>query len=140
MQVPLALCITQGAEGIKWRIGRAVLAVRKGLVCIYSLEGYLRIPTSLFLQLLYFQLRNYFQVPLRYDSRQIKLLTMSKTCQLEAGGYKVHICGRGGRIIVKTPAQVNTTSAAAGFYMKITLHPTPPRLPRNTILLQSWGD
>ena len=83
---------------------------------------------------------NHLQVPLSYDSRQIKLLTLSKTCQLEAGGYKVHICGRGGRIIVKTPAQLNTTSTAAGFYMKITLHPTPPRLPRNTILLQSWGD
>ena len=85
-----------GAEGIKWRIGKAVLAVGKGLVRIYCWEGYLRIPNSLFLQLLCSQLRHYLQVPLSYNSRQIKLLTLSKTCQLEAGGYKVHICGRGG--------------------------------------------
>ena len=40
----------------------------------------------------------------------------------------------GGRIIVKTQAQLNTTLTAGGFYMKITLQPTQPRL------LQSWGD
>ena len=96
MQVPLALCITQGAEGMKRRNGKAVLAVGKGLVRIYRREGYLQIPTSIFLQVLYFQLRNYMQVLLCYNSRQIKLLTLSKTRQLEAGEYKVHICGSWG--------------------------------------------
>ena len=74
LQVPLSLCITKG-QG-------------KVLVRFYRREGYLRIPTSIFLQVLYFQLRNYMQVLLCYNSRQIKLLTLSKSCQLEAGGYK----------------------------------------------------
>ena len=131
------LCITQGAEGIKRRNEKAVLAVGKGLVRIYRREGYLQIPTSIFLQVLYFQLRNYMQVLLCYNSRQIKLLTLSKTDQLEAGDYKVHICGsEGGEYLSKVPAQLNTTTTAGGVYMKITLHPSHYDHPGTQI----WGD
>ena len=39
---------------------------------------------------------------------------------------------------VKTPAQLNTTSTAAGFYMRMTflIPPTPPNSPKTGTLLQ----
>ena len=121
------LCITQGAEGIKRRNEKAVLAVGKGLVRIYRREGYLQIPTSIFLQVLYFQLRNYMQVLLCYNSRQIKLLTLSKTDQLEAGDYKVHICGSegGGNTCQKSQLNSIQPQLQVGFTWKLLCtHPT----------------
>ena len=129
------LCITQGAEGIKRRNEKAVLAVGKGLVRIYRREGYLQIPTSIFLQVLYFQLRNYMQVLLCYNSRQIKLLTLSKTDQLEAGDYKVHICGsEGGGILVKSPSSTQYNHNCRWGLHENYFAPIPLWPPRNTDL------
>ena len=43
-------------------------------------------------------------------------------------------------LIVKTPAQLNTTSTAGGIYMKMPLHapPTPP--PPKGAVLQIYSD